>query len=123
MDERVYRICDAEAWATARALGELPWSELDRRDGYIHLSRAEQVAGTLARYFAGRDDLVLLTIACDRIDGELRFEAPHVGAPDQLFPHVYGRVPLAAILQVDRLSLDERGCHRLPAALADATLG
>src|SRR5690606_10521376 len=119
MHERVDRICEQTAWAAARASGELPWSELDRRDGFVHLSRAEQVAGTLARYFAGRDDLFLLTIACDRLEGELRFEAPEPER-DQLFPHLYGRVPLAAIIQVDRLTLDAQGRHRLPVALASA---
>jgi uncharacterized protein (DUF952 family) len=118
MDARVYRICEARDWPATQASGELPRSELDRRDGFIHLSRASQVAGTLARYFAGRDDLLLLTIACDRLaEAELRFEPPRHGSSTELFPHVYGRVPLAAIISVDRLTLDEHGCHRLPSAL------
>jgi uncharacterized protein (DUF952 family) len=113
---RVYRICEATAWATAQATGELPWSELDRRDGYMHLSRAEQVAGTLARYFAGRDDLVLLSIACDRLPaGSLRFEAPP--GRQELYPHVYGRISLTAILEAEPLLLDEHGLHRSPAIL------
>jgi uncharacterized protein (DUF952 family) len=115
---RVYRICEATAWATARATGELPCSELDRRDGYLHLSSAEQVPGTLARYFAGRGDLVLLSIDSDRIDGTLRFEPPS-GRPstDELFPHVYGRIPLAAVIEAEPLQLDEHGVHRPPAIL------
>jgi uncharacterized protein (DUF952 family) len=123
--DHVYRICEAEVWAATRATGELPLSELDRKDGFVHLSSASQIAGTLARYFAGREDLVVLTIACDRlVGGTLRFEPPgRAGAGSaehaegELFPHFYGRVCSAAIIAADELPLDEHGRHRLPAAL------
>ncbi len=116
----MYRICEAEVLAASQTVGELPLSERDRRDGYVLLSGADQVGRTLARHFAGRDDLVVLTIACDRlVDGTLRFERP-VHAGDELFPHFYGRIPLAAVVEVDQMALDERGRHCLPAAIVHA---
>lgn len=124
MSDRVYRICEAQAWARAQAEGQLPWSALDRRDGYVHLSQAGQVAGTLGRYFAGREDLVLLTIACEGlVAGALRFERPAQAGPEsrELFPHFYGRVPLAAILACDPLPVEE-GQHTLPAAIRQAPI-
>lgn len=118
MRDCVYRICEVEVWEPAQSAGELPLSELDRRDGFVHLSCADQIARTLARYFSGRGDLVVLTIACDRlVDGTLRFE-PVRGV--ELFPHFYGRIPLTAIVDAVTLELDERGRHRLPAAIVRA---
>ncbi len=127
MRDCVYRICETERWAAAQASCELPLSEFDRRDGYVHLSCASQLGATLARYFAGRDDLVVLTLACERlIDGSLRYESPKRSGgdparrPGELFPHFYGRVPVAAVVAVDPIMLDEEGRHRLPPALREA---
>ncbi|KAF2469334.1 uncharacterized protein BDR25DRAFT_263832 [Lindgomyces ingoldianus] len=40
----------------------LPLSDLDRTDGYIHLSTAEQVPGTAEKFFSGFEELWLLKI-------------------------------------------------------------
>lgn len=40
----------------------LPLSELDRNDGYIHLSTSEQVPGTADKFFADCNELWLLKI-------------------------------------------------------------
>ena len=126
MRDRVYRICEAPAWTRAQAEGQLPLSPLDRRDGCVHLSTARQIPTTLERYFAGRDDLVLLTIDRDRlVDGALRYEAPSYAGPSAealglLFPHFYGRVATDAIARADALDLDASGRHLLPAAILDA---
>ncbi|PRP90305.1 hypothetical protein ENSA5_66010 [Enhygromyxa salina] len=119
----LYRICEAEVWAQAQTEGALPLSELDRRDGYVHLSTAAQVPGTLHRFFAGRDDLVVLTISRAALDGAaLRFEAPSHAPHEhaELFPHFYGRVTLGAITRAEALTLGEGGHHRLPDELARA---
>ena len=124
MRDHVYRICEAHDLAQARVEGELPLSPLDRRDGCVHLSTARQVPGTLARYFAGRDDLVLLTIDRDGlVDGVLTYEAPAYAGPDEpgpRFPHFHGRVATEAIVAADALALDASGRHVLPASLSQA---
>ena len=122
MPDHVYRICEAAAWASAQAEGQLPLSEVDAHDGYVHLSRAGQLADTLARYFAGREDLVVLTVACERLtDGILRYERPSRVSYEgrELFPHFYGRVPVAAITTSDPLPVDA-GQHSLPPAIVRA---
>lgn len=51
----------------------------------------------LERYFAGRDDLVLLEIDPARLRAELKYEP----APDgELFPHVYGPLNIDAVVGV-----------------------
>lgn len=127
MRSHVYRICEAQTWAQTQLDGQLPLSELDARDGFVHLSTAAQVAGTLRRFFAGREDLVVLTVAVDQLllGGSLTFEPSGHAEPEsererELFPHFYGQVARAAIVSADILELDDHGDHRLPAALHQA---
>lgn len=61
----------------------------------MHLSLRAQVPGTLARFFAGRDDVVLLRIDPARLTAEVRFEE---GEPGELFPHLYGPLPVEAVV-------------------------
>ena len=129
MRDGIYRICAASDWAQTTQAGQLPLSQLDERDGFVHLSTAKQVPDTLRRFFDGREDLLLLSIGVDRlIDGELRYESASPGSgpesgPDsggELFPHFYGRIGLAAVFEAVPLALDEHGQHRLPASLLQA---
>lgn len=63
--------------------------------GFIHCSFEEQVAATAALIYAGRDDVVLLTIDESRLGCEVRVE--------EGFPHIYGELPLDAVVEVRRL--------------------
>jgi uncharacterized protein (DUF952 family) len=63
------------------------------RRSYVHLSAADQVAGTLAKYFADVPDLILLAVDPAMLGADLRYEPSRGGA---LFPHLYAPLPLAA---------------------------
>jgi len=102
-------------WDAACALGVYDGAEHDRRDGFLHLSAAGQVAGTLAAHYAGRTDLVLAEIDAGALGGALVWEPSRGGA---LFPHLYGTLPVAAVLGVVPVPLDGDGRHALPPALA-----
>jgi uncharacterized protein (DUF952 family) len=98
----VYKICDEQAWRACEAHGELPWSQDDVRDGFMHLSSAAQVPGTLARHFAGREGLWLLAVDEASLPA-LRWEPSRGG---QLFPHLYGALPRAAIVRAAAIGSD-----------------
>ena len=49
----VYKILRAQEWATFEREQVFAGSPDDVRDGFVHLSTADQVAGTAAKYFAG----------------------------------------------------------------------
>jgi uncharacterized protein (DUF952 family) len=71
-------------------------------EGFIHCSYERQVAGVLDRIFKGRTDLVLLEIdpaklACKVIDENLE-------GGSELFPHVYGRLPMSAVVGIRQLT-------------------
>lgn len=88
--ELIYKLIAAVDWQQALDAGVYLGSADDLRDGYIHFSCADQVAGTLTKYFAQAPDLLLLTIDPQTLGAALRFEPSRGGA---LFPHLYA--PLA----------------------------
>jgi uncharacterized protein (DUF952 family) len=107
----IYKICPAALWRAAEAHGRFEGAEVDRRDGYIHLSSAAQAAETAARHFAGADDLLLVAVDAGALGPALRWEPSRGGA---LFPHLYGELPLSAVRWVKPLPLGADGRHRFP---------
>ena len=81
----IYKIFRAAEWHAFEASGSTAGSADDVRDGFIHLSDADQLAGTLARHFAGEHGLVVAEVAVAG-DPALKLEASRGGA---LFPHLY----------------------------------
>ena len=68
-----------------------------RSEGFIHCSTAAQVDRVAVALFSGRDDLVLLTIDEGTVDSRVVFEDLYESGED--FPHVYGPIPVAAIVE------------------------
>lgn len=94
----VFHIATRDDWERALAAGAYRTGSLDT-EGFIHCSTEEQVAGTANRLFAGRTDLVLLFIDGDRLGAALQYEQVD-DPPDAVFPHVFGPIDLAAVLDV-----------------------
>jgi uncharacterized protein (DUF952 family) len=115
MAEPLYKICPEAALKEARQNGRFDGSADDARDGFIHLSAGNQVAGTLAKYFAGQRDLVLLAVDPERLGEHLRWETSRGG---ELFPHLYGPLDLAHVISFEPLAVQEDGSHRLPKGIA-----
>ncbi len=103
MPQVIYKLLQSAEWSIATALGRYDGSAADRRDGFIHFSAAEQVAGTAAIHFAGQAGLVLLTVDPDLLDGDLRWETSRGGAR---FPHLFGPMPVAAVICARELRAD-----------------
>ncbi|MBV6412741.1 MAG: DUF952 domain-containing protein [Xanthomonadales bacterium] len=90
---RVYKLLPLASWQRALREGGWAGSADDLRDGYIHLSAADQVAGTLAKYFAAVDDLALVAFDPASLGAALRWEVSRAGAR---FPHLYAPLPASA---------------------------
>jgi uncharacterized protein (DUF952 family) len=111
-DEALYKICPRASWAQARELGRLPTSRDDERDGYVHLSAAHQVRGTLARHFIAQRELLLLVLPRAGLpESALRWEVARNG---ELFPHLYTELTVALVSHVIELPLDSEQRHVLP---------
>jgi uncharacterized protein (DUF952 family) len=87
----VYKILRAGEWQALQDAGRSDGSPDDRRDGYVHLSTAPQVQGTLGRHFAGDDGLWILEIEEAALGTDLRWEPARGGEP---FPHLYRALEL-----------------------------
>jgi len=94
------------------AAGVFEGSAVDLADGYMHFSTADQAEETARRHFAGRGDLILLTVDADALGGALRWEPSRGGA---LFPHLYAALPVAQVLESRALALAEDGAPVLGA--------
>lgn len=113
----VYKICPRSLWQEAERLGRFTGAPVDRADGFIHFSTAEQAAETAARHFAGQDDLLLVAVEVEALGDALRFEPSRGGA---LFPHLYGDLPLHAVRSVSDLPLGADGRHVFPEGIPQA---
>lgn len=104
----VYKIVATEEWIEAEAAGVFAGAAVDRAGGFIHFSTAEQAPGTAAKWFAGRDDLTLAAIDAEALGKDLRWEPSRGGA---LFPHLYGALPMSAVVWSRPLPLGSDGRH------------
>lgn len=107
---RIYKILPRGEWAQAQAAGRFAGSAVDRQDGYIHFSTAEQAQETARRHFHGQAELVVLAIEAADLGEALRWEPSRGGA---LFPHLYGALDVAQVRAVTEAPLDAEGVPQL----------
>ena len=75
MTQMVYKIVTQDQWREAGLKGRFDGAPVDLEDGFIHLSTAAQAAGTAARHFAGRHDLLLVAFDGAALGEALRYRA------------------------------------------------
>jgi uncharacterized protein (DUF952 family) len=90
-----FKIFTADQWAQFVSDGVFHGAPVDLADGYIHLSAADQLQGTLDKHFAGQAGLVIADVDLSALGDGVKWE---VSRGDALFPHLYGVLPMAAIL-------------------------
>lgn len=106
LEPRIYKIVPRALWVEAERSGRLIGAPVDLADGFIHFSTAAQVRETAARHFAGQDDLLLVTVDAARPGDRLKWEPSRGGA---LFPHLYGDLLMAWVIEVAPLPLGTDG--------------
>lgn len=90
----IVHLATEEAWAAAGAT-YVPDGFAD--EGFVHCSAPHQVAAVAEERFAGRTDLVILTIDPTLLEAPVIWE--DLGDEGQDFPHVYGPIDRAAVLE------------------------
>jgi uncharacterized protein (DUF952 family) len=108
----IYKIASAENFAAAKAAGTYTGMPIDAQDGFIHFSTAAQLAETLSLHFKGQTGLVLFSVRSAEIGAKLVWEASRGG---NLFPHVYGPFPMAAVAWQGTVDVGPDGSVALPA--------
>jgi len=107
----IYHLADADAFALAQAQGRYEGTAADRADGFIHFSTAGTVVESAAKHRAGQPNLMLVAVNPDGLGDALKWEAARGGV---LFPHLYGALPMAAVLSATPLPLGPDGLHIFP---------
>ncbi len=107
----IYKICERAEWHAAERAGIYRGSDVDVRDGFIHISTAAQVSGTAEKHFAGQTELVLVAVDADALGPALKWERSRGG---DLFPHVYAALPLDAVRWAKVLPDEENGRRAMP---------
>jgi glutathione S-transferase len=130
----IYHLALAEEWQAAQRQGSYRRSTRGlslEQVGFIHASRADQLAATYRRFYGDAGPVTLLTIDPQRLTAPLRYEPAPQGGGDagsersdeaggeeraekvgersseggekgsELFPHIYGPLPLAAVLATE----------------------
>lgn len=111
-DPVIYHLCHEDDWAVAQANGVYVGSAKALADGFLHLSTATQAAASAAKHMAGHDDLYVLAVRVADLGTALRWEVSRGGA---LFPHVYGAIPLDAVIATVPVPLKADGTYAFPA--------
>lgn len=96
-ESHIYHFTERHTFERAKEAGSYEPLAFSK-DGFIHCSTREQVL-LVANAIARRDsELVLLEIDTDKVSSRIIYENLEGGA--KLFPHIYGKLDLDAIMRV-----------------------
>jgi uncharacterized protein (DUF952 family) len=93
----IYHIANNTDWELAEKAGSYHCESLDT-EGFIHLSTKSQLMESLNIYFKDREDIKILEIETDKIEGDLKWE--HSPSRNEDFPHLYNNLNLSAVIAV-----------------------
>lgn len=97
--DRLFHLVSESVW---REVGDAYAPASLGTEGFVHLSTAEQVAGTAALFFAGVEDLLVLRIDVPAGDPLLRWEAAEGPRGTEDFPHYHGPIPRSWVVRRSR---------------------
>ena len=72
LEDTFYKIITAAEWGRFQATDRFSASADDLRDGYIHLLTRQQLAGVIAKYFAGKRPLYVAEFSCPNFNESLK---------------------------------------------------
>jgi uncharacterized protein (DUF952 family) len=103
---RVYHITTKQEADNAASAGSYAPAAF-AREGFIHCSYEHQVAAVANRIFKGQQNLVVLEIDPEKTSHRIVDENLEGGA--ELFPHIYGRLPMSAVTRTHDFPCDASG--------------
>lgn len=99
--DALFHLATVAEWAESQRRGAVEPPSL-ATEGFVHCSWGRQVAGTVAKHFAGVDDLLALRLDPARL-GEVPLVEEDSYGSGQAFPHLYGALPVGAVLEAQPL--------------------
>jgi uncharacterized protein (DUF952 family) len=111
VENQIYKVLTLDEWEHAQRVGVIV-TELDKKDGFVHLSTATQLNATLSLYFVKEESVMLLQVDQAKIHDGIKYEAPiPPGSRTSSFPHYYGDLNISAISNIWHLN---RGAFEIP---------
>ncbi len=101
-----FKVLTADQMAALEADGSFAGAPVDLADGYIHLSTFAQLTETVDKHFAGQTALHVAEVDLEALGDAIKWEPSRGG---QLFPHIYGPLPLLAVVAYGPLHRDADG--------------
>jgi len=107
----IFHMARQPEWAVAATSGTYHGAVEDRADGFIHFSTASQIRESAAKHRSNESGLILIACNPKALGHKLKWERAHKG---ELFPHLYGELPVKAIVWTTTLNVDDNGLHVFP---------
>jgi len=96
-NQYVYRVFSKVEFENFKKKKIFNGNNLDLNSGFIHLSKKEQLKGTLSEYFKNENDLVIAEFKTENLIEYLRWE---VSRNNEVFPHFYNNLKFAWLNKV-----------------------
>lgn len=97
----IFKIFQPHEWLQIVQTQRFKGSADDLRDGFIHLSAADQLAGTLEKYYADFPHIIIASVESQNWGSHLKWELSRGGAS---FPHLYTDLLMRDVTQYWELS-------------------
>jgi len=113
-NQNVYKILSIKEWNKAQKLGYIN-TDLDKKDGFIHFSNANQLAASLELYFSDHEEVILLLPCMRKIEANLKYEPTDADSKRKgFFAHLYGDLKTK---DIEKSWLIKRGAFQLPRSI------
>ena len=121
-EARIYHLALPTDWGHAeeRGLYAISTRGLSLDDqSFIHCSFAHQIQPVANTWYRDLDQLVILRLDREALTAEVRVE-PSSDGSSELFPHVYGPIPVAAVAETTAWAREAGQDWTLPDAIEAA---
>ena len=107
----IYKVLTLSEWKLAKETGVII-TNVDKNDGFVHLSTARQLNATLSMYFQDSSKVMLLEVSHNQVKKILKYEPTNSGSSRKgFFYHLYGEL---LIEYVSKFWLLQRGAFKIP---------
>jgi uncharacterized protein (DUF952 family) len=107
----IYKVLTLNEWKIAKETGVII-TNVDKNDGFVHLSTARQLNATLSMYFQDSSKVMLLEVSHNKVKKILKYEPTNSGSSRKgFFYHLYGEL---LVEYISKFWLLERGAFNIP---------
>lgn len=107
----IYKVLTLNEWKIAKETGVII-TNVDKNDGFVHLSTARQLNATLSMYFQDSSKVMLLEVSHIKVKKILKYEPTNSDSSRKgFFYHLYGEL---LIEYISKFWLLERGAFNIP---------